>query len=321
MPTRQEWRDWAKGLEQELPANLEHAKQPMPSPNPSPKADVSGDNHQKRLAKIGLYVSPVLLGIGVGLMGYGLFWPGVSFVLIAIALWLNGSLHDEKLPSNIKTIVVIALTVGTLWFLRFIVFSPAPLCMELVSHLADYPNGAHVEGIEWKDGMSELRISIVNQSNHSYDDVNIKFRADGYIRKIVKLTDFPCTFVPVQSGIRIDVTATGILSDGRTHAAYVVSGPTNAGFRMVCTGKFPPGRMEILVVTGRARKPEFNSYESYMFGSSAEAAADFADFWGPRQAVTQLEIDGNYSGLFGKPHYIKGTFPVSENRLPCPDTR
>jgi len=126
---------------------------------------------QFRKWAIGLGLPALMFSIGMGLMGWVSFWVGVAFVYGAL-FWLGADwwkLSRTKRRRYIGT----AVTGLVMAVLGYLVFRPAPLLaiVEIVG--SEYSAGQVAGGITWGPGLGDLRVTLSNESDRDYNDLDI----------------------------------------------------------------------------------------------------------------------------------------------------
>jgi len=132
----------------------------------------------KYAVKIGLPL--VLIGIGISLFFTPNFWTGV--IIFCIGIWL--ATRDiarqpfvRRLKRRDKIFLRIAYVAAVLAFAWWL-FRPVQVELQASSNVPTYGEGTDVSGIHWTKEYSDLRLSVRNNSDLDYDNLDIAVTTD-----------------------------------------------------------------------------------------------------------------------------------------------
>lgn len=227
-------------------------------------------------------------------VGVGLFFGGMLFVALGV-LWEDWKLGWRLLVCLFWSALTVLVAVA-------VVFVPAPLSIAANSGWGAYADKSDVYGISWERGMSELRVTLLNQTDNNYDDLDFNMVPDVETRKVVQVTSVPNVTLMVGG----DTGASGeIISDSH----LLVNGveqpqPTYSsrdGFRLLCS-RFPKhSKMELIVALVNPVQIPGSSSPNKV--TSVLRSGDPEDFAGPKKVATKMSIRGDYF-VMNHPHKI-----------------
>lgn len=132
----------------------------------------------KYATKIGLPL--VLIAIGISLFFTPNFWTGV--IVFCIGIWL--ATRDiakqpfvRRLKRRDKILLRIAYVVAVVLFAWWL-FRPVQVELQASSSVPAYGEGTDMNGIRWTKEYSELRLSVRNNSDIDYDNLDIAIGTD-----------------------------------------------------------------------------------------------------------------------------------------------
>ena len=132
----------------------------------------------------------ILLGIGLTVSSI-LFWWGAGFLYAALVIGLIDLVVERGLTEVTKIVFGSVIVAVGLLFTYGIVAFRAPLKLQSNWN----PQGAAVNGIDWKSGMSALVVYITNPTDRDYDDLDISLWVSEAIVTVKQGTDIPCEHV------------------------------------------------------------------------------------------------------------------------------
>lgn len=107
------------------------------------------------------------------------------------------------------TLIPNILLVLAIW----LAFRPSPLEISFKSPNLDYSEGSDLHGIKWISPYSESTITLANQTDNEYDNVDIFVRTNISIAQIATVGDhINCVSAP---DLRFDMVAFGSDASGR----------------------------------------------------------------------------------------------------------
>jgi hypothetical protein len=141
-----------------------------------------------------------LFGVG-GIILSTYYWFAVATVYIGLVIIFIDLWIERNLPVPWK--VGFSITLWALGICGSIlyIFPSAPLEIQMIRHRGDFPEGETIGGISWTHNYSELRVSFLNQSEQSYDDVNMLIRTDLPVAKTGFITNPSNCALNLQSNV------------------------------------------------------------------------------------------------------------------------
>ena len=121
------------------------------------------------------------------------FRAATALIYIASALGLADLYWEKALPKLAKIIGAGVVVIAAGLFTYSIVLFPAQLKCGSYWVKSDYPEGSDIAGIKWRQGFSELRVSIKNPTDRDYDELNISILSPEAVIEIVQSTAIPCS--------------------------------------------------------------------------------------------------------------------------------
>jgi hypothetical protein len=175
-------------------------------------------------------IAGLLVGLSsVVLLGW--FWAGVvlihiSFAVLLIDLWLERELF--RIWKIAATFIVLLIAGAFSWGF---VFVPAPLAIQATITDGAYPPGTNLNGIVWRQGFTELRVDLYNQSIYNYDNVSVVIQPTEPIAAIAQRTTIPGVLFYDAKRLH-----TGVIqfNSGKQTAIPAVIVATDAGYLMHC---------------------------------------------------------------------------------------
>lgn len=128
------------------------------------------------------------------------FWTAVGFCYFSLLI-LVADLWFEPFSRLVKAaLLLILISFGVFGSIVF-VFPSAPLDIQMIRHRGDFKDGEIIGGIPWTSNYSELRVSFINQSEQTYDDVNMLIRSDLLVAKTGWITNPSNCSINLQSDL------------------------------------------------------------------------------------------------------------------------
>jgi hypothetical protein len=100
----------------------------------------------------------------------------------------------------------------------------------------NYAEGSDVQGLTWKKGWSDLRVSVGNDTRADLKDVDVEFDTGGYVAAVKQVGDF-CSIAKGRLGGITDIIGTNGSTGEQTHFPL---GPQQNSYRILCA-KLPAG--------------------------------------------------------------------------------
>jgi hypothetical protein len=274
----------------------------------APKHKIKVPTFVQYLRAIG--AAALLLGAsGVMFTSPTLFWWAASFLyvgfgLLIIDIWCEPNF--SRLTRYASLLIVAGLALA---FTRGIVFYPNPLEITVTSYEGKYKNGELIYGIEWEEGMSDLRIDIYNSTDRNYDNLDLKIiMKDGLlIRDQKQFTNIPgVSLLPVAHELHIRHTdLNGGLIDENN-----VSHIPHDGLRVLCD-KLPKKTAIGLILAVSDLNPIIkNSFTPHdgVYILPYDFPPPYA-VW-VHAKINSVRLSGEYSVL-NRPFQIETSYPVS----------
>jgi hypothetical protein len=180
----------------------------------------------------GAGIASFIFGLGTMIFA-GWYWVGVvliyvAFLLVATDLWFETSLSKS---ARVIGIILIALVIAG--FSVGFVFVDAPLPVTAYVTDGEYPEGTDISGIPWKPQFTELRVQFDNNTDRTYEDLNIVIRPNDAVAAITQSTNVPSVSFEDKNDMSeriVDVD----LGTGMKRTIPLDLLATDAGYRMRC---------------------------------------------------------------------------------------
>lgn len=129
-----------------------------------------------------------LIALGIALMAWNLFYPGIVIMYLGAALFGLDIMYEKffsELTFRTKIVFVSAnliVIVATSWLFIFV---PAHFKVSASSTVpSTYGPGSKMDGIDWQKQYSVLRFHIMNDSNFDYENFDAEISTDLVIGKM-----------------------------------------------------------------------------------------------------------------------------------------
>jgi hypothetical protein len=171
--------------------------------NPKRKARprTSSSTKTAALPWVGRITIPCLVAGGVRMMPDN-YWFGITLVYLGMSgLFLEAYFEKWFLDRPLlrcATLCAIILAISV--FSWIYVFFAAPLEVSVSTSDTGYSDGTVVDGIPWRAGLSELRISLRNDTGRDYSNVELLVNADRMIWRTVCVGGCPTCVIGYPSG-------------------------------------------------------------------------------------------------------------------------
>jgi hypothetical protein len=113
-------------------------------------------------------------------------------IYMGLAAWIFECWVSQDVPlvaKGMATAFIAALGGAFTWG---IVIYPADPDVKSYWAKSDYSAGSDINGIQWDQGLSELRIFITNPTNRDFNDFDVSIQTNEAVFKIVQTTSIPC---------------------------------------------------------------------------------------------------------------------------------
>jgi hypothetical protein len=135
---------------------------------------------------------PAFFNLGAGLAAAGLAWLLFDWWFFSKDLWLIA-----RLGGTCGTLIIAGA-------LGWVVFRPAPLPIDVALLPGNYPDGSVVGGIKWNSQYGGFDLSLRNDSDFQYTNIDFLIRTNLMIAEIGSTSKFSqCSAKPVIPGLQV----------------------------------------------------------------------------------------------------------------------
>jgi hypothetical protein len=169
-------------------------------------------------------------------------------------IWLEPLFQKRRWISRA---MILGLVGSTVWFSVEWVCAPARLDITISDGPSEHPVGSKVNGVDWSDKLSDLRINLQNLSNADYSDVDLYFRPkDNLIVHVEEVTHQHVTILTDDPYSNVRQIPIG------TQLFEIPDNATNDyGFRVVMPRFVHQSRVELFIATKHVEWPTGNNPE------------------------------------------------------------
>jgi len=253
----------------------------------------------------------VIAGLLLGLSGLFLiewFWVAVALIYVSFLVLVIDVWFEPELTRRWKigvTVVAILLSAAFSWK---IVFVPAPLPMQALITDGEYAAGTNIHGIVWKKGFTELRLIIINPSDHDYDNLSLSVQPIEPIAALAQDTNIPGVSFTDNKRVMVSPVNVNRIT-GQQTAIPVVILATDAGYTVNCPRLSRGTSIEIVMALAEmkntpeqpSQKPplenkdfmlriRFDDSTSYWFGYP-----DGDNYLPQRPSTETVKVEGKYN--------------------------
>jgi hypothetical protein len=184
--------------------------------------------------------------------GGPLFWFGSPLFYISLACLCLDLCYEPNLRPRTKIIatLVFILFAGVLsWKLIFV---GAPLDVSAFVTDGDWPLGTTIADIPFRPEFTELRVSIRNSSDRSYDDLNIVVRPDVAVAGIGQTSNIPGVSFEDKNGLNTRMLEVNTQTN-QSKVVPLILLATDAGYRIRCPHLQSGAAIEIVLAIADVR--------------------------------------------------------------------
>jgi hypothetical protein len=267
---------------------------------------------------------------GFGVMRY-YFWPGVVIAYFGFAalIWevcvepalLRPKIQFQIAALGLVLIFLVSFTIG-------VVGAQAPIVITSYAMLnANYSDGTDIGGIKWDSHLTDLRVVLVNPTDHDYTDVDIAVVPNAWTYRAAILDNSDCKLnstggntatytVTKGGGKKLIGHRIGDRFEAEDEMGDVFEElATDGGYRLICS-KFPKNFALRIVLATVALNPKLTLFppalksgESGMSASEIAGSKSKFDVLNPRPAPSKVDITARYTRIL-KPFAFAMTIPV-----------
>jgi hypothetical protein len=225
----------------------------------------------------------VVLSIVIGVIGLrGHYYLALWLGCIAICLAIIGAtcwLHDYWAKGEAKPSA-----------------KAEPIGLSATASRAKQPIGAVIAGIDWRPSYREVRLSIANVSDATFQNIDLVVRPDQPVAAAGQATDVPGVSIGWHEMPTFSPEAINTNTNERI-AIPMVPLASRRGFRVHCNSLPAKSRLEIVFAAVALSKPEeFNKDADVLAGVLS------ADYW------ACLSHDDGFNVWFGKENHTDAVF-------------
>lgn len=233
------------------------------------------------------------------------FWWAVAFIyaglcLFILDLWVEPEFKNRRFWRLSGTAVLVCFLLMFTWG---IVLVPGPIELEAIGIPGDYPVGTKIAGINWNPAFSDVRISITNQSEQEYDNLNFVLGVSGYIiQAAVQNENSGCTLMSTSPVI--EVHASGVdPKTGKPFQQPLTQLGDSSPRRLQCKRFFGKQSVTVMFAIANVRMD--------LEHATTNVIPDA--FYGPKKMPEWAGISGTYQRGF-KPYKIIQKIPIKQEK-------
>jgi hypothetical protein len=275
----------------------------------------NASNRKRKVPKFVKYLRAIG-GVGLLVGGSGvmwtspkLFWYAAAFLYVGFLVLLIDGFREPNIGQLTRWAWLIAIVGVALAFSLGIVLYPATLKITATCYEGKYKQGENIYGIEWDEGMSDLRVDIHNPTDRDYDHLDVVVIPEGVlIRDQKQVTNIPgVSVLPVAHEVHLKyVDKSGALTS-ETNESNI----PHDGVRVFCD-RLPKKTTIGLILATSNQNPRIEgstSKENGIHVGFVDPASPFL-IW-VRARANSVRTVGEFSVL-NRPFKSERSYPVSQ---------